>query len=462
MPRLPLAPLSFALALVFFVVSLAACQPDREAFLQRTFFCDASSNRPRCGTAEDGTALTCFGGTQLGAGRDFCVESCAGDSVAAGGTDSVCLKQAKLRTCRPSDKTPDDPDGCGKDLACLRTDLTRDEGVCLAMRICSGDADCANSPLNMCASTMLKSMFPRAPYLTGNVQCVLAGCKASQTECPLGETCLAKVVPSTTPVPDICVPTCDSDLNCPPNYACWRRLSGPDSPSVCIPTLPGSRCTTSLDCWAGECIATDGFSLCALPCERDADCVPFSDSSHRQYCVPAKGDKRYCMAVSPFAGSLCKADSNCPAGQTCFFSSPYWSEPTAVGECRPPCGQGDRCAARGGLPHACFVRGADRSCYPGVLGVTCQRSEECAAGRTCQRLAPESGSAAGSTAVCTSPCGSDVDCLDSWNDQEAYCAGGWCRLARNVGGPCTRDQECADSRCAGAAPDAPGTCTKVN
>jgi hypothetical protein len=455
---------------VFACVLVATCKPEPIASV---FMCDASSNRPGCGTTPEGTPYTCFGGKQLGAGSDFCAEPCATD-IAVTDADSICLKKAKLRTCHPSEKTAEDPDGCGKYLACLRTDLIRDEGVCLAMQVCSTDTDCADSVLSTCGATVLKALFPNAPYKTSNLQCVIGGCKARQSSCPVGETCLAMVVPSTTPVPDICVPTCDSELKCPPNYACWQRVSGPGMPNVCIPTLPGSRCTTSLDCWAGECLDSgEGFSLCALPCESDKDCVPFSDSSRRQFCVPAKGDKKYCMGVSPFAGTFCFSDELCPPGQKCFFTSPYWPKPTPLGECRIPCGAGDVCPVRGGLPHACFVRDADRSCYPGVLGVTCRRSDECLAGRTCESLPPEDGPSAvdggpdGGTSpvadrVCTQPCDDDADCLDGWNNREGYCAAGWCRLGRQIGTACTRDPQCRGGLyCQNPGLGEPGTCTEL-
>ena len=141
-------------------------------------------------------------------------------------------------TCRPSEKTAEDPDGCGDKLGCLRTNLTRDEGVCLAMKVCSSDGDCDDPALPTCGSTVLKALLPNAPFMTTNLQCVVGGCKAGKTSCPLGETCLPSVAPSTTAVPDLCVPSCDSELNCPPNYACWRRVSGAGAPAVCIPTLP--------------------------------------------------------------------------------------------------------------------------------------------------------------------------------------------------------------------------------
>ena len=40
--------LLFALSLV------VTCKPDRQAFSERTFFCDASTHRTECGTTEGG------------------------------------------------------------------------------------------------------------------------------------------------------------------------------------------------------------------------------------------------------------------------------------------------------------------------------------------------------------------------------------------------------------------------
>ena len=257
-------------------LALLGCTPDEAAFYGRTFFCDASNHRSQCGTTKAGAPLICFGGKQLGAGRDFCVESCTAEQAARGNAESVCLAGAKLKTCRPSEKAAGDPDGCGPDLACLRTDLTRDEGVCLAIRVCSTDTDCTDPLLSTCGSSVVKAWFPNAPYISTNLQCVMSGCKTRM--CPLGESCLPMEAPD-TPVPDICVPTCDSNLNCPPNYACWRKFSGPASPNVCLPTLAGTRCASSLDCLAGECLDTgEGFSLCSVPCESNADCVLISET----------------------------------------------------------------------------------------------------------------------------------------------------------------------------------------
>jgi hypothetical protein len=438
------------LGFVVVLALLGTCKPDP---VVGTFFCNASSNEPMCGTTASGQPYVCFGGKQLGAGEDFCTEPCSSDPAAPPATDSICLNGAKLKTCKPSETSPEDPDGCGDRLACLRTDLARDEGVCLAMKVCSDDQQCTGV-VSTCGATVLKAMFPKAPYNTTNLQCVVTGCKAKQANCQLGETCLPVAVLAQTPVPDICVPTCDSGSNCPPNYFCWRKESGQVSKDVCLPTLPGARCTTSLDCWAGDCVDSgEGFKLCALPCERDQDCVAVSSSSQRQYCAPKDG-KKYCMAISPFNGTLCFVDDNCKMGQRCYHTSPYWPNLTELGECRLPCDEGDRCPVRGGLPHSCFVRGTDRSCYVGVLGVTCQHSDDCLAGRTCEGLPPEDGSSAPPVRVCTQPCTSDPDCLDAWGNQEGYCTAGWCRLGRQIGTACMRDQQCAANVCVG------GICTR--
>jgi hypothetical protein len=123
------------------------------------------------------------------------------------------------------------------------------------------------------------------------------------------------------------------------------------------------------------------------------------------------------------------------------------------GECRLPCGADDTCPVRGGLPHTCFVRGDSKSCYPGLLGITCQRSSECMPGTTCEDLPPERRLAPGdagtpaTTRVCAHRCATDVDCLDAWDNQEGFCEDGWCRLGDTAGGPCDRDQECGAGHC---------------
>ena len=262
-------------------------------------------------------------------------------------------------------------------------------------------------------------------------------------------------------------------LKCPPNYACWRKVSGLGLANVCIPTLPGARCTTSIDCWAGECLDSgEGFSLCALPCQSDRDCVPFSDSSRRQYCVPAKGDKKYCMGVSPFAGTFVLPTNFARPARSAFSHHRTGPNPPRWASAGFPVRRASVCPVRGGLPHACFVRDADRSCYPGVLGVTCRRSAECLAGRTCENLPPEDGPPAvdggpdGGTSpaaerLCTQPCDDDADCLDGSTTGRvtAHPAGaGW--HARPAARARASSSAGAAVHCVGASPGLPGTCTE--
>jgi hypothetical protein len=433
--------------------------PNENAFWPKIFSCKTSAPNPGCGTTREGAPMTCFGGSQLGAGSDFCVEQCTGQP----GSDFLCAGDAKLRTCRPSEKTADDPDGCGPDLACYRTDLYHDEGVCLAIRVCTADTDCKGNVLSSCAGPLLTAVYPEAGFQTSNLQCVVGGCKAKGTSCPEGQVCLPLLAPSTTAVPDICVPSCDSHLNCPPNYACWKRVSGPSSPAVCLPGLVGARCETSTDCMVGECVDTGaGFSECTVPCSRDEDCIPHSSANRRAFCSLMKGQQRYCVGISPFAGSVCLVDDNCPAGQKCFFTSPYHAQKTAIGECRLPCEADDRCAVRGGLAHACFVRGADRSCYPGLMGLTCQRTTDCMPGLVCQALPPAErfGGAGGEGTVskCTRTCQSDSDCWDIWKNREGYCEGGWCQPTENDTGPCLREEQCSHTHCSRADGGVTGMC----
>ena len=112
----------------------------------------------------------------------------------------------------------------------------------------------------------MKATYPGVPLLTDNLHCLQSGCMTTGTDCPPGETCLPVALPYNA-VPDICVPNCDGNLRCPPNFVCSRAVSGPAAPLVCIPGLPGSRCAGPQDCLVGDCEDTEaGFSVCTTPC----------------------------------------------------------------------------------------------------------------------------------------------------------------------------------------------------
>jgi hypothetical protein len=447
------------LTLIPWLLVLAGCKPSDD-FFKRAFACDSSNVRPQCGTTSDGKQLFCFGAKQLGAGQDMCVEPCSGPAVEGG--DSICMVgKALLRTCDPTVKTAEDPDGCGPDLACLRTDLTSNRGVCLALPVCTADTDCRDPTVSTCATSFIKKGLPDANLQLTNLQCVISGCKARQTSCNVGQTCLPTVSPDTTAVPDICVPECDANLNCPPNYACWRKVSGPRSPKVCLPTLVGMRCTSAIDCMVGDCIdSTIGFKVCAVPCSSTQDCVAFSDSAHKQFCVSPRGDdQKYCMGFGPYAGALCLEDNDCPASEKCYHSSPSRPGNSLSGECRLPCTPNGSCETpRGGYPFGCLVRPDSTSCYPGILGMHCRRNEECLAGNSCEVVPLDqrysvpgdwAKAAMGKTTaqICTRACQGDDDCRDLWKQQEAFCETGWCRRGGVAGAPCTRDQQCGRGKC---------------
>jgi hypothetical protein len=266
--------------------------------------------------------------------------------------------------------------------------------------------------------------------------------------CPAGQACLRDLVPSNYHVADLCVPSCDSELNCPPNYSCWRRVSGPAAPNVCVPGLQSARCFTSLDCMIGDCLDTgEGFRLCSIPCQRDSDCLPYFDPSNPLVCVAAgSGGQRHCVAPTSFSGVPCLHDGDCPGPQRCFFSTPY--ERGNLGQCRPACGQDDHCAPRGGIAHTCFVQGAERSCYPGRFGLPCRQAEDCIAGFACQ------------SSICTIPCTSDADCdANPWTTRSGYCEASLCRLAAGHGGSCQRDAQCRGTlRCKVSDGGAAGAC----
>jgi hypothetical protein len=436
---------------------LLGCKAQEDSFYQRTFACDTNLPQATCGTNRAGHPMTCFAGRQLGS-RDFCVEQCDDD---AGQTPApaVCLaSRAQLVTCRPS-AGRGMPGACAGDgMSCYRTDLLEDQGLCLAMNVCREDTDCRDPARSTCLGSVVRQIYPEAGYRSDGLHCLQAGCRETLSACPSGEVCLASLIPASRRPPDICVPHCDSSLNCPPNFVCLRKLS-PASVAACVPATVGFRCTTAMDCLIGDCADTgEGFRLCSAPCAADADCVRFNDEFTQLVCVANHdGPGRHCVSPNAFAGSACARDDQCPAGQRCFFESPY--QRTVAGECRPPCDDQGGCPARGGVAHVCLALGAERSCYPGRFGLPCADSAQCLAALGCFEVpfrqtydsersmdAPPAGG--GVSRICTLPCATDEDCdRNAWTGRDGYCDAGFCRLGGGPGTPCSRDVECRNRIC---------------
>ena len=382
--------------------------------------------------------------SQLG-GQDVCVEVCDPSEANESVDGSLCLSQgARVQTCRPSSSAGSDG-ACPQGLECYRTDLIADEGLCLAVPICSVSTDCKDLTRTVCVGDLVRRLYPNPglPIHPDHLQCIKATCGTSGSGCPSDESCLRTVIPTVTNAPDICVPNCDSKGRCPPNFVCWYEVSGPSAKPVCIPGLPGYACQSSLDCMLGTCNDTGlGFSVCGVPCQSHADCVPLITPVDVFVCVPdiAGGPGRYCVNQNPFVGSVCFQDDECPQGQQCFMVNPYRELP--YGECRLPCDGAGRCPVRGGVEHVCVAGGAG-GCFPGRFGLPCADSAGCMTSFSCETVADELAMDAAPTKVCTIPCQADADCdANPWTTVSGYCSNGFCLLGGGPGAPCSRPAHC--------------------
>jgi len=208
----------------------------------------------------------------------------------------------------------------------------------------------------------------------------------------------------------------------------------------------------------GNCENTDvGFSVCTLPCATDADCRVLVSDRDPFVCAHRPSDGAgHCVSPSPFAGSPCLLEKDCPFDLDCFMYSAY--QTMAVGECRLPCGEAGECPARGGVPHVCLAGGAG-GCYPGRFGLPCTDSSQCMAGFTCEAVTSEIATTGPSMQkVCTEACAADADCdANPWTLKEGYCGGGYCQLGAGTDEHCERDAHCRTRRCQ-LPPAGSGTC----
>ncbi len=215
---------------------------------------------------------------------------------------------------------------------------------------------------------------------------------------------------------------------------------------MCIPGLPGFRCSHDIDCLVGDCVPTgEGFSLCALPCANDEDCARVGYNARDSFsCTIAAPDgRRYCSRPLAFDGSFCSGDDECEPGAVCSAPSPL-----DVRQCRRRCGAGDRCAAVGGYAQACATFASPPVCMPGLNNAVCSADDDCIAPRRCRPLPPlaepepwESGS------LCAFTCEKDLDCDTTAPEDIGYCHRGVCSRRRLAGKPCDRNEQCQSRRC---------------
>ncbi len=447
-----------AACLVALAASLGGvgCRVDRDAFYQRVFSCNPNAANPACGTDGDDQPMACVPAYQLG-GRNFCAPGCRVETEAAGG-EAVCLPAgprdhdgtagARLNRCQPSAAGA----SCHHDeLSCLRTDLIENEGVCMTVNTCLEDRDCRDPVRSKCMGTLLRETYAQADLATDHSYCLQADCRAHRTACSPGETCMSDVLPASSRPPDICVPNCDANGNCPPNYFCYTSVYSKKLPPICIPGLLGLRCSSDLDCLFGQCTksADAPFKSCSVRCSSDVDCRRY-DSVHATFFCNSEG---WCAGVRATRGTQCDTDADCLyPGELCARITNLLPR----GQCLQPC-PSRKCPAYGGVPHACrpqvdtagalVTEALPWVCWPGFLGQLCADTADCLPGLACLAAGPQ----APGVKVCSSPCMSDGDCAASHFSKDGWCdpAAGICRAPLLEGDRCERPVQCDSRTCNG-------------
>lgn len=438
--RLPVAALLAALPVVF------SCRLEPEEFHSRLFSCNPSAADPGCGADRAGEPMVCVAAHQLG-GPNFCSESCdsaagspGGDAIclAAGPPDAGRLSGARLRSC-----APESGDGaCGHpELSCLRTDLIADEGVCMTLTPCATSSDCRDPVRSTCMGELLRDNYgEKAGLKADHTYCVQQGCHATGASCSPGESCLRKLIPRESRPSDICVPNCDANRNCPPNYFCYPDLYSRIAPAICIPGLMGLRCRTSMDCLFGDCVDTGaGYNVCTVKCQDDSDCSRYNSEHGVFFC----NDQKWCAGPRAFQGGLCEVTEDCRPGEICARPSPDMR----TGACLFPCDANGQCPSYGGVGHACLPQRGNPNgppiCVGGRLEIPCQADGNCIKGLQCREVPTTP------LKICTILCKADSDCKREPFAQEGWCHAelGLCRAPLKDDAPCERDEQCESHKC---------------
>jgi hypothetical protein len=439
----------FRLPLFLFVLAVA-CQVSSDRFYKKTYLCDGDQPGDTCGKTEENTDMVCYKARQIGV-RDFCTEKCPQEQANLSGAGWKCVDtKARMQTCRPSQNEA----ACQQpDTECLRTDAKDDEGVCMTVNTCRQDSDCKNPARPTCIGGLISQWYGAAAAIqTDHFSCLQTGCEHNLAACAAGEVCLPRVIPGGSAPLDICVPSCDADLNCPPNYFCFRKVSGPAAPAVCIPGIMGFRCLSDMDCLLGQCKDTgDGFNVCAYACQTNDDCLKFSNRRGAFMCATdPDGQGKHCQNWRAYTGSPCGGDKDCRSHEKCTIQNPYgWS--MEAPECRARCGPDKPCQNRGGVPHVCLeLDKGEATCYPGTFFIPCQKDAECVGDLKCMEVTHYGDKdQLVKDRRCSVPCQSDAECnaqryVDSGGSpgEAGFCQEGGCVLRRPAGQLCDQDAHC--------------------
>jgi hypothetical protein len=443
------------LVLGLLVIAGSACKAKEEQLFEKVYRCTSDD---QCGHGPSGAPMICFEGRLDGPSRGFCAESCDPRLPPADASRICVAMGALLSRCHPH-ASDDDRADCPPGLNCFRTNLLASEGVCMDVPVCGPNNPCKDPYYASCPADSISGDVAAFLQLD-HLNCSHRGCRATgqNSACMNGEGCLGNTY--RTDAADICVPFCDANLRCPPNFSCLRATSGPAAPNLCNPGIVGNRCEGQ-SCVIGTCDDTGaGFSVCAIPCGTDQDCKVLDNLVVSFSCVDS-GGARHCVTTLPFHGSNCLTDEDCrrDLGEACFFQGVTGATfpGGTAGECRLRCKADGTCDPRGGLPHTCL--GPAGGCFPGDVGATCTLQSECLSGLMCQDVPSDRGGvdAAETTRICTVPCdveaagelAADAQCNAFGSIHGGiYCGAGFCREPiRKVGEPCERSAQCASTRC---------------
>jgi hypothetical protein len=414
--------------------------------------------------------MTCFAARPLGGTFDFCTEACGDTPMSLPDENAVCVQGgAKLMACDPTTDTPDvpAPGVCGNaQLGCLRTNVVPDpdpnvpdEGVCVTEHPCLVDKDCRDTVKGTCAATFLQKLYAGAAMdptklHADHLYCLQQGCTEGNSACSPGEACLPNFIPKAANPPDICVPYCDSNDQCPPNFFCYRKNSGPANPPICIPGLLGFVCSSDVDCLMGKCVNDNdpdpahGLNLCTIPCGRDEDCEIYDSQQGRFVCSK---DGR-CITPEAYRGASCNTTADCSRdiGTVCVWPPGTKDTSKSQGTCLRPCDATLACEARGEIGHVClpFVsKTIDTApvCYPGYFGSPCSDSSQCAVpALLCVGTDPRDRH------CLVAGCSTDADCQSSpWTDGGSFCdqTSSYCVPLLKPGVTCDIDAHCASGIC---------------
>ena len=252
---------------------LPACKVDKAAFHERLYSCNPNAADPACGTDVDDRPMACVPAYQLG-GSNFCAIGCdaSGNLEAEPATGSACPRArasdraaAGGRAAAPLQPRPSRQHLRHRGAVLPAHRSHRRRGGVHHGQLVHTDRDCRDPIRSKCMGELCAHTYAKADLKADHTYCLQAECRARRTACSPGETCMRDILPPASNPPDICVPHCDANGNCPPNYFCYPNIYGKGAPRICIPGLLGLRCESRLDCLFGDCVETGApYKVCSV------------------------------------------------------------------------------------------------------------------------------------------------------------------------------------------------------